>query len=144
MGNYGPASLLHPVYGVAAADIRAAVGASQSARLATLHRQLDGVRRAIVLRDRDYRGFVIRQDGTGAGQRITPNHQKFIGLDSPDDTILWSGDEHDALARVNTDAVCATCYNPEQIKHDLLEDMIWMQVVCQFCDDGLPPTPWPT
>lgn len=142
MGNYGPGSLLHPVYGVAAADIRAAVGASQSARLAKLHRQLDGVRRSIVLYDRDYRGHVIRQSGTGAGQRITPNHQKFIGLDSPDDSILWSGDEHDVLAQVNTEFVCDECIDEDELRPLILNEAT-LDAICAYCSGGTPP-PWPT
>lgn len=80
-----PRSLLHPLYGTAAQDIRTAVGASSAARVAALHRQLDGVRRAVVLRDREFRGLWLKD----SQQRITPDHQKFIEVVCPDGTILW-------------------------------------------------------
>lgn len=79
------ASLLHPLYGTAAQDIRAAVGASSASRVAGIQRRLDGVRRAMVLRDRDFRGLWLKD----SQQRITPDHQKFIEVVCPDGTILW-------------------------------------------------------
>lgn len=78
-------SLLHPLYGTAAADIRAAVGASSAARMTALHRRLDGVRRAMVLRDRDFRGFWLKE----AQDRVTPDHQRFIEVVCPDGSIVW-------------------------------------------------------
>lgn len=80
-----PGSLLHPLYGTAAQDIRAAVGASSAARMNAMYRQLDGVRRAVVLRDREFRGLWLKD----AQDRVTPDHQKFIEVVCPDGTIVW-------------------------------------------------------
>lgn len=98
-----PRSLLHPLYGAAAQDIRAAVGASSAARMAAMHRQLDGVRRAVVLRDRDFRGLWLKD----SQQRVTPDHQKFIEVVCPDGTILWEkGDSpHQLRGCVDPDAL---------------------------------------
>ncbi len=101
--SYSPRSLLHPLYGTAAQDIRAAVGASSSARMAAMHRRLDGVRRTMVLRDRDFRGLWLKD----SQQRVTPDHQKFIEVVCPDGSILWeSGDSpHQLRGCVDVDAL---------------------------------------
>lgn len=78
-------SLLHPLYGTAAQDIRAAVGASSAARMDAMHRRLDSVRRAMVIRDREFRGLWLRD----SQDRVTPDHQKFIEVVCPDGSIRW-------------------------------------------------------
>lgn len=121
-------SLLHPTYGVAAADIRSAVGASQAARLERVTRQLDAVRRATVLRARDFRGLVIQQDGTYLGTRITPSHRRFVGVDCPDGSILFEqgADTHEIRM----------CVDIEVIKTMLLEDPGFSSTICASCDPG--------
>lgn len=96
-------SLLHPLYGTAAQDIRAAVGASSAARMSALHRRLDGVRRAMVLRDREFRGLWLKD----SQDRVTPDHQKFIEVVCPDGSILWErGDSpHQLRGCVDVDAL---------------------------------------
>jgi len=96
-------TLPHPLYGTAAADIRAAVGASSAARMTALQRRLDGVRRAMVLRDRDFRGFWLKD----AQDRVTPDHQRFIEVVCPDGSIRWErGDSpHQLRACVDPEAL---------------------------------------
>lgn len=77
-------SLLHPSTGFCAQTIRAAVGASQSARVAELGASLDTVARSLALRARAFRGFTLEN-----GERITPASTRFIGLWSPDGSITF-------------------------------------------------------
>lgn len=102
-GTMPTRSLLHPLYGTAAQDIRAAVGASSAARMAAMHRKLDGVRRAMVLRDRDFRGLWLKD----SQDRVTPDHQKFIEVVCPDGSIRWErGDSpHQLRGCVDVDAL---------------------------------------
>lgn len=133
-------SLLHPAYGSAARDIRAAVGVSPAARLDRVARQLDGVRRAIVLRDRHFRGIVIQQAGAYLGTRITPDHQQFVGVDCPDGSITFEqgADTHEITMCVDVDAII------ELVKAGLLADTAWLEQICNYCDTSTPPPPWPT
>lgn len=152
MPNHWPtSSLLHPLYGSAARDIRGAVGASHGEQLDRLARQLDGVRRAIVLRDRDYRGLVISQAGTYLGARVTPDHKRYVSIYSPDDTIRVEAGRHphELALRVDTDVVCVECDcecpdpDIEAIKGRLLADTTFLGEICTYCDTGTPPSPWP-
>lgn len=133
-------SLLHPAYGSAARDIRAAVGASTTARLDRALRQLDGVRRAIVLRDRHFRGIVIQQTGTYLGTRITPDHQQFVGIDSPDGSILieQGADTHELSLGVDCDA-CPP--DIDDLRSQILNEAT-LNAICDWCNSGTPP-PWP-
>lgn len=151
MPSQWPASsLLHPAYGSAAQSIRAAVGVSRDEQTARLARQLDGVRRAIVLRDRDFRGFVIA-GGDHSGARVTPDHKRFTEIGCPDGTVLIEVGEHPhkLTLRVDVAAVCAACppLDPDDIiegvKGRLLADTAWLDEVCGYCDTGTPPPPWP-
>lgn len=96
-------SLLHPLYGTAAQDIRAAVGASSGARMVDLHRRLDGLRRAVVLQSREFRGLWLKD----AQDRVTPDHQKFIEVVCPDGSIRWERGEspHQLQACVDPEAL---------------------------------------
>ncbi len=134
-------SLLHPAYGSAARDIRAAVGASPTARIDRALRQLDGVRRAIVLRDRRFRGIVIQQAGTYLGTRITPDHQQFVGIDSPDGSILieQGADTHELVLGVDCDA-CPP--DIDDLRSQILNEAT-LDAICDWCNSGTPP-PWPT
>ena len=147
--SYPPASLLHPTYGSAARDIRAAVGVSTSDRLDRALRQLDGVRRTMVLRDRDYQGIVITQDGTYQGHRVTPDQRRVVAITGDDTVIIEPGaDNHELLIRVDTTVVCAACpgLTPEDIEYikgRLLSDTDWLDPICEYCDTSVPPPPWP-
>lgn len=127
--SHAVSSLLHPVYGSAARDIRAAVGVSPAARTAKLARQIDGLQRAMVLRDRDFRGIVITQNGDAAGTRITPDHRRFVAIDCPDGSILWEqgNDGHELVGCVNVAAII------DEITALLEADTDFMNAVCVFC-----------
>jgi hypothetical protein len=122
-------SLLHPLYGTAAQDIRAAVGVSSAARMDAMHRRLDGVRRAMVLRDRDFRGLWLKD----SQDRVTPDHQKFIEIVCPDGSIRWErGDSpHQLRGCVDPDAldIETGCTNAFRVVTNGTDD-----VVAEGCD----------
>lgn len=143
------ASLLHPTYGSAAQSIRASVGVSRADQLDRLARQLDSVRRAIVLRDREFRGIIIAQAGTYSGSRVTPDHKRFTSIDGPDGTVLVEPGRHphELALRVDTDVVCAACpgLSPEDID-DIIDRIAQNEdFIAWFCDtcSGGDPGPWP-
>lgn len=143
MPNHWPdKSLLSPRYGSAAQSIRAAVGVSRDEQAARLARQLDGVRRAIVLRDRDWRGLIIT-GGDHEGGRVTPDHKKFTAIYSPDLTVIVEigRHPHELALKVDTDLVCTSI--TECIKAALLADTNWLDEICDYCDTSTPPDPWP-
>jgi len=146
--HWPTSSLLHPVYGSAARDIRAAVGASSDEQAARLARQLDGVRRAIVLRDRDWRGLIIT-GGDHSGARVTPDHKRYTAIYSPDDTLIIEVGRHphELALRVDTAAVCAACpgLSPEDIDDiidRIAENTEFITWLCDTCSGG-DPGPWP-
>jgi len=57
-----PGSLLHPLYGFAAQDVRRAVGASHLARLAQTEALVERMRRHDALHRKGFRGFVAGAD----------------------------------------------------------------------------------
>lgn len=73
-------SLLHPVYGAAAGDIRRAVDASPAARLTALERSLDATRRALTFDLKLFRGFRVQ----GRQTFVTPDSSGWIHLYAPD------------------------------------------------------------
>lgn len=149
MPNHWPdKSLLSPRYGSAAQSIRAAVGVSRDEQAARLARQLDGVRRAIVLRDRDWRGLIIT-GGEHLGGRVTPDHKKFTRIYSPDGTVIVEvgRDPHELALRVDTALVCAACpgLSPEDIDliiERIAENTEFIAWLCDTCS-GADPGPWP-
>lgn len=72
-------SLLHPVLGCAAADIRRAVDASQGARLARLERTLDATRRALTFDLKLFRGFRVQ----GRQDIVTPDSSGLVHIYAP-------------------------------------------------------------
>lgn len=91
--NSDRASLLHPTYGDSARDIRGAIGAGPATKLQGLARQVDQIKRTMVNDLRDFRGFYVE----GEDWRVTPDHNKFIGIQCPDGTVTVTpveGDPH--------------------------------------------------
>jgi len=146
--SYPPASLLHPTYGSAARDIRAAVGVSSTARLDRALRQLDEVRRTMVLHDRDYQGIVITQPGAYQGHRITPDQRRVVAITGDETVVIEPGaDNHELVIRVDTAVVCAACpgLSPEDIDDiidRIAENEEFIAWLCDTCS-GAEPGPWP-
>lgn len=126
MANYfdrDRASLLHPTYGDSARDIRKAVGISRAADLSSVMTQIDRMKRTVALDVRDFRGIYLE----GEDQRVTPDHNKFIGMVCPDGSVNFSpveGDPH----------TLQICSNPE---FDIATICDGLQAAECFCQRGI-------
>lgn len=83
------ASLLHPTYGDAARNIRDAIGVGTAGKMRELAAGLDRMNRVAALDIREFRGVYLE----GRDERITPDHNKFIGVLCPDGSVTITNDD---------------------------------------------------
>lgn len=118
-------------------------------RQRAVEQRLSAVERFLVYQLRPHRRIWLNAIGADGDVVISDREAEYL-LTSEDGSITLSkGTLHPtrnnvADLTVNTDFVCATCYDIEQIKHDLLQDLIWLDAICDYCGSGTPPPPWPT
>lgn len=138
--------LNNALLGVAARDRASMRGTSPEDRIAAMEDRIARLERALTYAMQLPREIIIT-----SGSTITPvtwSEDGRIYLHSSSLTIDIErkphARQHVIDLNVNTDAVCAYCYDIEQIKADLLSDLLWLDEICAYCDTGTPPDPWPT
>lgn len=101
--RYSQASLLHPVYGASARDIRARIGVSRDAKIQEMAEVLDRTRRTMVLHQRGFRGHYL----PATKERITPDVHFVTRIVSQDESIeLGKGaSPHELNLQVNPEII---------------------------------------
>lgn len=139
-------TLNNAAVGVAARDRASIRGTSPEDRIAALEARIAQLERALAYQTQIPREVVIMKDDKYIPVPWSPDGRIYIH--SSDGSIEIARDPHARIhaidLTVDTDFVCATCYDIDQIKSDLLEDLIWLDEICEYCNDGTPPDPWPT
>lgn len=135
-----------PLVGVAARDRASMRGTSAEDRVREMEARIERLERALTYAMQLPREIVITSNSTITPVTWSPDGRIYLRSSSLTIDIERKphARQHVIDLNVNTAAVCAACYDIEQIKADLLSDLLWLDEICAYCDTGTPPVPWPT
>lgn len=133
-------SLLDRTQGYAAFAVRRALGKDMWSEIQALRRRVDELERALALDLRTYGGLTINDFGTWVGL----DHRKRHHLKSSDGSITLTrleGLPYAVDLAVDADVMCDAII--DCVLARILASPDFMTRVCNFCDTGDPPDPWP-